>query len=102
MNVDLTQVRDQRALQVRITPANRPTELCTSRRRKGIHRPSPLLPEPPLTTRDVADDIELADSVPMAIMVVLPIRLGGGGRKGLGRPAGDVASLPTLGSSRWG
>jgi RNA polymerase sigma-70 factor (ECF subfamily) len=68
--VDLAEVRDPRAYLVRITTRQALTRLRTLGRRKESYVGS-WLPEPLLTTPDVAEDIELADSVSMAMMLVL-------------------------------
>jgi RNA polymerase sigma-70 factor (ECF subfamily) len=68
--VDLEAVRDQRAYLVRITTRQALTRLRTLGRRKESYV-GPWLPEPLLTAPDVADDIELADSVSMAMLLVL-------------------------------
>ncbi|ARF56716.1 RNA polymerase subunit sigma-24 [Streptomyces gilvosporeus] len=68
--VDLAEVRDQRAYLVRITTRQALTRLRTLGRRKESYV-GPWLPEPLLTAPDVADDIELADSVSMAMLLVL-------------------------------
>jgi RNA polymerase sigma-70 factor (TIGR02957 family) len=68
--VDLGTVRDQRAYLVRITTRQALTRLRTLRRRKESYV-GPWLPEPLLTAPDVAEDVELADSVSMAMMLVL-------------------------------
>ncbi|ATL32875.1 RNA polymerase sigma-70 factor [Streptomyces formicae] len=68
--VDLTAVRDQRAYLVRMTTRQALTRLRTLRRRKESYV-GPWLPEPLLTAPDVADDVELADSVSMAMLLVL-------------------------------
>ncbi|MFI6908254.1 RNA polymerase sigma-70 factor [Nonomuraea sp. NPDC050394] len=68
--VDLGQVRDQRAYLVRITTRQSLNRLRTMKRRKETYI-GPWLPEPLLTTSDVAEDVELADSVSMALMLVL-------------------------------
>src|SRR5215469_11659280 len=68
--VDLGTVRDQRAYLVRITTRQALTRLRTLGRRKESYI-GPWLPEPLLTTPDVAEDVELADSVSMAMMLVL-------------------------------
>jgi RNA polymerase sigma-70 factor (TIGR02957 family) len=68
--VDLDTVRDQRAYLVRITTRQALSRLRTLRRRKESYV-GPWLPEPLLTTPDVAEDIELADSVSMAMLLVL-------------------------------
>ncbi|SDM55405.1 RNA polymerase sigma-70 factor [Allokutzneria albata] len=70
VNVDLGTVRDQRAYLVRITTRQALTRLRTLGRRKESYV-GPWLPEPLLTAPDVAEDVELADSVSMAMMLVL-------------------------------
>ncbi|HEX6684277.1 MAG TPA: RNA polymerase sigma-70 factor [Candidatus Limnocylindrales bacterium] len=70
VEVDLEQVRDQRAYLVRITTRQSLNRLRTMKRRKESYV-GPWLPEPMLTTRDVAEDVELAESVSMALMLVL-------------------------------
>ncbi len=68
--VDLDIVENQRAYLVRITTRQALGRLRTLGRRKESYV-GPWLPEPLLTTPDVADDIALADSVSMAMMLVL-------------------------------
>jgi RNA polymerase sigma-70 factor, ECF subfamily len=68
--VDLGTVRDQRAYLVRITTRQALSRLRTLGRRKESYV-GPWLPEPLLTTSDVAEDVELADSVSMAMLLVL-------------------------------
>ncbi|MET8146049.1 RNA polymerase sigma-70 factor [Sphaerisporangium sp. NPDC005288] len=68
--VDLGAVRDQRAYLVRITTRQAVSRLRTLGRRKESYV-GPWLPEPLLTTPDVAEDVELADSVSMAMLLVL-------------------------------
>ncbi len=68
--VDLETVRDQRAYLVQITTRQALGRLRTLGRRKESYV-GPWLPEPLLTTPDVAEDIELADSVSMAMLLVL-------------------------------
>jgi RNA polymerase sigma-70 factor (TIGR02957 family) len=68
--VDLDTVRDQRAYLVRITTRQALGRLRTLGRRKESYI-GPWLPEPLLTAPDVADDVELADSVSMAMLLVL-------------------------------
>ncbi|MEV4312250.1 RNA polymerase sigma-70 factor [Actinocrispum sp. NPDC049592] len=68
--VDLDTVENQRAYLVRITTRQALTRLRTLGRRKESYVGS-WLPEPLLTTPDVAEDVELADSVSMAMMLVL-------------------------------
>jgi RNA polymerase sigma-70 factor (TIGR02957 family) len=68
--VDLGQVRDKRAYLVRITTRQSLNRLRTLKRRKEAYV-GPWLPEPLLTAPDVAEDVELAESVSMALMLVL-------------------------------
>ncbi|MFD3377804.1 MULTISPECIES: RNA polymerase sigma-70 factor [unclassified Streptomyces] len=68
--VDLGTVRDHRAYLVRITTRQALSRLRTLGRRKESYVGS-WLPEPLLTTPDVAEDVELADSVSMAMLLVL-------------------------------
>ena len=68
--VDLAAVRDQRAYLVRITTRQALTRLRTLGRRKESYVGS-WLPEPLLTAPDVAEDVELAESVSMAMLLVL-------------------------------
>jgi len=68
--VDLETVRDQRAYLVRITTRQALSQLRTLGRRKESYV-GPWLPEPLLTAPDVAEDVELADSVSMAMLLVL-------------------------------
>jgi RNA polymerase sigma-70 factor (ECF subfamily) len=70
MGVDLGAVRDQRAYLVRITTRQALTRLRTLRRRRESYV-GPWLPEPLLTAPDVAEDVELADSVSMAMLLVM-------------------------------
>ncbi|MEI8408573.1 MULTISPECIES: RNA polymerase sigma-70 factor [unclassified Kribbella] len=70
MTVDLGIVQDQRAYLVRITTRQALTRLRTLGRRKESYV-GPWLPEPLLTAPDVAEDVELADSVSMAMLLVL-------------------------------
>jgi len=69
-DVDLDTVRDQRAYLVRITTRQALSRLRTLRRRRESYV-GPWLPEPLLTAPDVAEDAELADSVSMAMLLVL-------------------------------
>ena len=68
--VDLDTVRDQRAYLVRITTRQALGRLRTLGRRRESYTGS-WLPEPLLTAPDVAEDVELADSVSMAMLLVL-------------------------------
>ncbi|MER7786743.1 RNA polymerase sigma-70 factor [Streptomyces sp. NPDC097640] len=70
VDVDQDQVLDQRAYLVRITTRQSLNRLRTMKRRKEAYV-GPWLPEPLLTTPDVADNVELAESVSMALMLVL-------------------------------
>ncbi len=69
-NVDHSGINDPRAFLVRVT-----TRLAIDRlRRAKARRESyvgPRLPEPVLTGRDVAEDVAIAESVSMAMLVVL-------------------------------
>jgi RNA polymerase sigma-70 factor, ECF subfamily len=69
-NVDLGTVTHQRAYLVRITTRQALDRLRALGRRKESYVGS-WLPEPLLTTPDVAADVELADSVSMAMLLVL-------------------------------
>ncbi len=68
--VDLGTVRDQRAYLVRITTRQALSRLRTLGRRKESYV-GPWLPEPLLTAPGVAEDVELAESVSMAMLLVL-------------------------------
>jgi RNA polymerase sigma-70 factor (TIGR02957 family) len=70
VKLDVGQVRDQRAYLVRITTRQSLDRLRTMRRRREAYI-GPWLPEPLLTAPDVAEDVELAESVSMALMLVL-------------------------------
>ncbi|MGR4881492.1 RNA polymerase sigma-70 factor [Streptomyces sp. LARHCF249] len=70
VGVDLDQVRDHRAYLVRITTRQSLNRLRAMTRRKESYV-GPWLPEPLLTAPDVAQDVELAESVSMALMLVL-------------------------------
>ncbi|MFC6880663.1 MULTISPECIES: RNA polymerase sigma-70 factor [Actinomadura] len=70
VDVDLETVRDQRAYLVRITTRQALSRLRTLRRRKESYV-GPWLPEPLLTAPDVAEDVELAESVSLAMLLVL-------------------------------
>jgi RNA polymerase sigma-70 factor (TIGR02957 family) len=70
VDVDLDTVRVPRAYLVQITTRQALTRLRTLSRRKESYVGS-WLPEPLLTAPDVALDVELADSVSMAMLLVL-------------------------------
>lgn len=70
VEVDQAQVVDHRAYLVRITTRQALNRLRTMQRRKEAYV-GQWLPEPLLTTPDVAEDVELAESVSMAMMLVL-------------------------------
>ncbi|MWA16201.1 RNA polymerase sigma-70 factor [Streptomyces sp. BA2] len=70
VKADPGQVRDPRAFLVRITTRQALNRLRTIKRQREAYVGS-WLPEPLLTTPDVAQDIELAESVSMALMLVL-------------------------------
>jgi RNA polymerase sigma-70 factor (ECF subfamily) len=68
--VDLARVEDRRAYLVRIAGRQALNRLRTLKRRKETYV-GQWLPEPLLTTPDVAEDVELAESMSMAMMLVL-------------------------------
>ncbi len=68
--VDLAEIRDERAYLVRITTRLSLNRLRTMGRRREAYV-GPWLPEPLLIAPDVADDVELADSVSTAMLLVL-------------------------------
>ncbi|MFG3527055.1 RNA polymerase sigma-70 factor [Streptomyces sp. NPDC047917] len=68
--VDLGTVQNHRAFLVRITTRQALSRLRTLGRRKESYVGS-WLPEPLLTAPDVAEDVELADSVSTAMLLVL-------------------------------
>ena len=68
--VDLDTVENRRAYLVRITTRQALIRLRTLGRRKESYV-GPWLPEPLLTAPGVAEDVELADSVSMAMLLVL-------------------------------
>ena len=70
IGVDLGEVRDRRAYLVRMAARQALGRLRTLGRRKESYVGT-WLPEPLLTTPDVAEDVELAESVSMAMMLVL-------------------------------
>ncbi|GAA4531636.1 RNA polymerase sigma-70 factor [Amycolatopsis samaneae] len=70
VDVDLATVENRRAYLVRIATRQALGRLRTLSRRKESYV-GPWLPEPLLTSPDVAEDVELADSVSMAMLLVL-------------------------------
>ncbi|TDC80533.1 RNA polymerase sigma-70 factor [Actinomadura sp. 7K507] len=70
VGVDLATVREQRAYLVRIVTRQALDRLRALGRRKESYV-GPWLPEPLLTAPDVAEDVELAESVSMAMLLVL-------------------------------
>jgi RNA polymerase sigma-70 factor (TIGR02957 family) len=67
---DRAQVREPRAYLVRLVTRQALNRLRTVQRRRETYV-GPWLPEPLATTPDVADDVELAESVSLAMLVVL-------------------------------
>ncbi|MFC4907501.1 RNA polymerase sigma-70 factor [Actinomadura gamaensis] len=70
VKVDPGEVRDARAYLIRIVTRQALNRLRTLTRRKESYV-GPWLPEPVLTAPDVAEDVELAESMSMALMLVL-------------------------------
>ncbi|HTJ38919.1 MAG TPA: RNA polymerase sigma-70 factor [Dactylosporangium sp.] len=70
VGVDLATVRDERAYLVRIVTRQALDRLRAMGRRKESYV-GPWLPEPLLTSPDVAEQVELADSVSIAMLLVL-------------------------------
>ncbi|MBO2440361.1 RNA polymerase sigma-70 factor [Actinomadura nitritigenes] len=70
VGVDRATVREERAYLVRIVTRQALDRLRALGRRKEFYV-GPWLPEPLLTAPDVAEDVELADSVSMAMLLVL-------------------------------
>ncbi|MEU2255788.1 RNA polymerase sigma-70 factor [Nocardia xishanensis] len=70
VEVDQARVTEPRAYLVRITTRQALNRLRSVKRRREAYVGS-WLPEPLLTTPDVAADVELAESVSMALMLVL-------------------------------
>ncbi|SHN47291.1 RNA polymerase sigma-70 factor [Cryptosporangium aurantiacum] len=68
--VDLDTVRDHRAYLVRITSRQALNRIRTLGRRKETYVGA-WLPEPLLTSPDLAEDVELAESVSMAMLLVM-------------------------------
>ena len=69
-DVDRSTVQDPRAYLVRIVTRQSLNRLRTLTRRRESYV-GPWLPEPLLTAPDVAEDVELAESVSLAMLVVL-------------------------------
>nr|WP_281497474.1 RNA polymerase sigma-70 factor [Ornithinimicrobium sp. F0845] len=69
-DVDQSAVRDPRAYLVRIVTRQALNRIRTLQRRRETYV-GPWLPEPLLTAPDVAEDVELADSVSTAMLMVL-------------------------------
>ena len=69
-DVEHDEVRDPRAFLVRIVTRLSLNRLRSLKRQRETYV-GPWLPEPLVTTADVADDVELADSVSFAMLVVL-------------------------------
>ena len=70
VKADPEQVRDQRAYLVRITTRQSLNRLRAMTRRREAYV-GPWLPEPLLTAPDAAQDVELAESMSMAMMLIL-------------------------------
>lgn len=68
--IDQSTVRDQRAFLVRITTRQAMNRLRSLRQRREAYV-GQWLPEPLLTTPDVAEHVELAESLSMAMMLVM-------------------------------
>src|SRR5215207_5599935 len=69
-DIDQAQVRDLRAYLVRIVTRQALNHLRTISRRREDYV-GEWLPEPLLTSPDIADDVELADNVSIAMLTVL-------------------------------
>jgi len=69
-DVDQSEVRDPRAYLVRVVTRQALNQMRTLSRRRESYV-GEWLPEPLLTSPDVAEDVELAESVSMAMMTVL-------------------------------
>ena len=69
-DVDQSQVRDPRAYLVRVVTRQALNQMRTMSRRREQYV-GEWLPEPLLTSPDVADDVQLADSVSIAMLTVL-------------------------------
>ena len=69
-DVDLAAVREPRAYLARIVARQALNRMRSLSRRREVYV-GPWLPEPLLTTQDVADDVALADSLSTAMLLVL-------------------------------
>ena len=69
-DIDHAQVRDPRAYLVRVVTRQALNQMRTLSRRREQYV-GEWLPEPLLTSRDVAEDVELAESVSIAMLTVL-------------------------------
>jgi RNA polymerase sigma-70 factor (TIGR02957 family) len=69
-DVDRSEVREERAYLVRITTRLSLNRMRTLARRREAYV-GPWLPEPLLTSPDITEDVELADSVSTAMLLVL-------------------------------
>jgi DNA-directed RNA polymerase specialized sigma24 family protein len=69
-DVDHSQVRDPRAYLIRVVTRQALNRLRTLSRNREEHI-GERLPEPLLTSPDVAEDVELAESVSIAMLTVL-------------------------------
>ncbi|WFE25214.1 RNA polymerase sigma-70 factor [Solwaraspora sp. WMMD791] len=70
VDVDLGRIRDRRSYLVRITTRQALNRMRTTKRRREAYV-GPWLPEPLLTTPDVSEDVELAESMSIALMLIL-------------------------------
>ena len=70
VEVDLEQVRDERAYLIRITTRQALNRLRTMKRRREAYVGT-WLPEPLLTAPDVAEHVEVAENLSIALMLVL-------------------------------
>src|SRR5580700_8232235 len=69
-DVDQSQVRDSRAYLVRVVARQSLNQMRTLSRRREQYV-GEWLPEPLLTSPDIADDVQLAESVSIAMLTVL-------------------------------
>jgi RNA polymerase sigma-70 factor (ECF subfamily) len=69
-DIDATHVRDPRAFLISVTTRLAIDRLRRAKTRREVYVGS-WLPEPVATERDVADDVELAESISMAMLVLL-------------------------------